>query len=265
MKRHRVPLQRGQALTEFLVIALALVPLFLLLPMIGKYQDIRHSTQMASRYVAFEAVTYNDGTDGFRSAGELALDVRRRFFSDAGAPIKTGDAAGDFKAHQNLAWRDPQDRPLIANFDQDVRVGFGDADAADPAAGFSKASDSNAFSLNGPLSLKARGIHTAGVSVRIANLPARLAFYEPFDQLDLQITRRTSVLIDHWSGRDAGDVQRHLDDKDVNAGVFLKPSALPVRALVYAQELLPWGTVTPPQLGELDFWKDTVPKDRLRQ
>lgn len=265
MKRHRASPQCGQALTEFLVIALALIPLFLLLPMIGKYQDIRHATQMASRYVAFEAVAHNDGTDGFRSAGELALDVRRRFFSDAGAPIKTGDAAGDFKAHQNLAWRDPQDRPLIASFDQDVRVGFGDADAGDPAAGFSKASDGDAFNLNGPLSLKARGIHTAGVSVRIANLPAGFAFYEPFDQLDLQITRRTSVLIDHWSGRDPGDVQDHLDNAAVNTGVLLKPFAPIVDAAVYAEELLPWGSVKPPQLGELDFWKDTVPKDRLRQ
>ena len=45
--------QQGQALTEFLVASLVVVPLFLLIPMIGKYQDMAHNTLMASRYVAF--------------------------------------------------------------------------------------------------------------------------------------------------------------------------------------------------------------------
>ena len=36
---------RGQALTEFLVISLVLISLFLLLPVIGKYQDISHASQ----------------------------------------------------------------------------------------------------------------------------------------------------------------------------------------------------------------------------
>lgn len=47
-----IGLQRGQALTEFLVISVAMVPLFLLMPVIAKYQDVSHSTQMASRYSA---------------------------------------------------------------------------------------------------------------------------------------------------------------------------------------------------------------------
>ena len=37
---------RGQALTEFLVISLVLIPLFLLLPVIGKYQDISHASRL---------------------------------------------------------------------------------------------------------------------------------------------------------------------------------------------------------------------------
>jgi hypothetical protein len=57
---------RGQALTEFLLVSLALIPLFLLLPMIGKYQDINHATQMASRYAAFDAILRNDSQNSWK-------------------------------------------------------------------------------------------------------------------------------------------------------------------------------------------------------
>ena len=52
--------QHGQALVEFLVASVAIVSLFLQVPVIAKYQDIGNSTQMASRYVAFDAMNRND-------------------------------------------------------------------------------------------------------------------------------------------------------------------------------------------------------------
>jgi hypothetical protein len=95
--------QHGQALTEFLVVALAVIPLFLLIPVIAKYQDINNATQMASRYVAFDAMTRNDTvSSGWKPVDQLAAEVRRRFFSNPDAPIKTDDVAGNFKANQNL-------------------------------------------------------------------------------------------------------------------------------------------------------------------
>ncbi len=74
--------QGGQALTEFLVVALVIVPLFLLIPLIAKYQDISNSTQLASRYVAFEATQFNDKVNAFKSETVLADEVRRRFYSN---------------------------------------------------------------------------------------------------------------------------------------------------------------------------------------
>jgi hypothetical protein len=52
--------QHGQALVEFLVASMAIVPLFFLIPVIIKYQGINNSTQLASRYVAFDAMHRND-------------------------------------------------------------------------------------------------------------------------------------------------------------------------------------------------------------
>ena len=97
----------GQALTEFLVVALALIPLFLLVPMIAKYQDISHFTQLASRYAAFDAMTRNDSVSTWKPEAQLADEVRRRFFSNSDAPIKTGDVVGNFDANRNLFWSNP--------------------------------------------------------------------------------------------------------------------------------------------------------------
>lgn len=65
LNRARYPRrQAGQALVEFLAMAAPLLGLFLLMPMIGKYQDIAHATQMASRYAAFDATVHNDAAGG---------------------------------------------------------------------------------------------------------------------------------------------------------------------------------------------------------
>ncbi|QJD92845.1 hypothetical protein HH213_23815 [Duganella dendranthematis] len=126
----------GQALAEFLVLAAALVPLYLLLPVIAKYQDVASQVAMASRYVTFEAMTRNDVQSSWKTPAELAGEVRRRFFGNADAPIKTGDVAGNFLAHQNLFWRGPDGAALIADFNSDVAVSFGPDQKATHDDGF---------------------------------------------------------------------------------------------------------------------------------
>jgi hypothetical protein len=255
--------QRGQALTEFLVIALAMVPLFLLVPMIAKYQDIRHSTRMASRYVAFDAAVRNDTQSTWKPEAEEADEIRRRFFSNSDAPIKTGDVAGDFKANQNLFWRDPKGDALISKF-SDITVSYGETPGTRHADGFKAASDGSIFNpVSGQLGLKARGIYTANVSVSIAKLPDGIKSLEPFNKLDLKMSRSTTVLIDPWTGR---------SPQAVEASIAGSPAIFPASALegpaTFASAAIATievpGGVTGPKLGKLDFWRDVVPEDRLR-
>jgi hypothetical protein len=115
--------QRGQALTEFLVLAVALLPLLLLMPVLAKYQDISSATQMASRYAAFDAMSRNDATgSSWKPEAELAAEISRRFFSSPNTPIRTGEGAGNGKSQQNLFWRDPQDNALIRDLNADVTL-----------------------------------------------------------------------------------------------------------------------------------------------
>ena len=254
---------KGQAVVEFVIFAVALIPLFLLVPLIAKYQDIAHSTQMASRYVAFEAATRNDSSGTFKPVNQLADEVRQRFFSNPNASIKTNDSAGNFKANQNLFWRDPNDKSLIADINSDVTVSFGTGNGSEHSAAFSKIDDGATFVLKNELSLPSRGMYTANVSVRIANLPAGLKFYEPFDKINLTMTRSTSVLIDGWAGSRPGAVQAKLDNPLLSPATLLRPLKPIVTPTVFLAEN--FGRVNAPKLGELEFWQDVVPADRLRR
>jgi hypothetical protein len=256
--------QRGQALTEFLVAAVAVLPLFLLVPLIAKYQDISNSTQAAARYVAFQATVRNDITSTWEPESQLAEEVVRRFFSNPDAPIKTNDAAGNFKAHQNLFWRDPIDRPLIGDFASDVRLTFGPDASPTQAGAFTSAADgAPTFTGHELLELKARGIYMARVSVKLANVPSGLKFYEPFDSINLSMTRGTSVLIDPWTAKDPAQVESKIAG---NAAIFPAGKLAAVSPAVDAAVSIvdAPGGISGPKLGKLDFWRDVVPEDRLR-
>jgi hypothetical protein len=265
------PPVHGQALTEFLVVALVLVPLYLLMPMIAKYQDIAYQTLMASRYVAFDAAVNNEWQNTWKNPAQLAGEVRRRFFSTPDAPIKTNDTAGNFSAHRNPYWSGPKNEPLIADFDADVAVSFGQNRSQTQAASLTAASDGDPFNRAGntevethiadQLGLKAAGIFTSGVTVRLSNLPADVAAYQPFDKINLSVTRHTSVIVDGWAAADPAQVVNRIDSKLLVPGTLLRPVQPLAAALVGIAEA---GQVQAPRLGELEFWSDVVPPDRLK-
>ncbi|MEN6587873.1 MAG: hypothetical protein ABFE02_17675 [Sulfuricella sp.] len=255
--------QRGQALTEFLVISVAMIPLFLLMPVIAKYQDVSHSTQMASRYVAFDAMARNDAMGTWKPEIQLADEVRRRFFSNSDAPIKTNDVAGNFAANRNLFWVDPKGDPLIGNFGNDVQISFGFGNSLSHGGAFSSTSDGTPFLLHDQLGLQAHGIYTANVSVRLANLPGGLRFYEPFDQINLSIARSTSLVFDPWAAQSPQQVESRIGG---DPGIFPVGRLQAVSSAVDAAVTLidAPGGISGPKLGKLDFWRDVVPEDRLR-
>ncbi len=51
--------QHGQAMPEFLVAMLALVPLFIIVPYLAQYIEVAHSTTSASRFAGYEASMYH--------------------------------------------------------------------------------------------------------------------------------------------------------------------------------------------------------------
>src|SRR5688572_2175049 len=104
---------RGQATTEFVVLCLALLPLLLLVPLVGKYIDLMQSAEAASRLVAFEGTVHHARGTGWKPDAVLAEEVRRRYFGEAHAIVRTGDRAQDVAEQRNPVWRDHRGTPLL--------------------------------------------------------------------------------------------------------------------------------------------------------
>ena len=111
------------------------------------------------------------------------------------------------------------------------------------------------------MGLQATGIYTARVKVRLANVAPGLTHYAPFDHIDLQMGRHTSVLVDGWAAQNPASVESHIDSPMLAPGSVLAPARALVGASIGAVELF---RVPQPKPGELDFWRDVVPADRLK-
>jgi hypothetical protein len=234
--------QRGQSTVEFVVLALVLTPLFIAVPLVGKYIDLMNATESASRYVAFEAMARNSASS-WKSDAELAAEVRRRFFSNSDAPIKTGDVVGDFAAHRNPMWTDHTGRPFMSRFAEDVGVRT-QVDSRNALA---------AATLADPLGLSERNWYTASVTVRTAAIPE----FAPFAAAGLNISRRTMLLADAWTARDAAQVRLRIEDA--------APYTYPPRAAREAFDVIGTipATIYDPRMRMGDHDWDVVPCDRL--
>lgn len=246
---HPPGLQQGQSTTEFVVLSLVLVPLLLTVPLVGKYMDVAQTTVVASRYVAFEGTVHHSSSKGgWKTDAELAQEVRRRFYSNSAAPIKTDDAAGDFDAHRNPLWYDHRSAPMLPVFAGNVGVESRREQMDQPFGAV----------FAGSLDLSKTNLHTGVVTVVVADVED----LAPFDALGLTIARRTTLLVDPWAAKGPGTVRDRITGApgDVR-GHFpygpLKLAAAPLLPMIETFEF----KSKPPRIGRVE--PDRVPADRL--
>ncbi len=137
----RHPRQRGQAMTETIITAsTVLVPIFLLIPLLGKYIDMKQTAIQAARYEAWEYTVWY-GTNavqtftnpsgerpfGYSASGqpvktrtEMQTESRKRFFSDYirndsvnNLQINQNDFSNGYDGNfANTLWVDHRGQPL---------------------------------------------------------------------------------------------------------------------------------------------------------
>ena len=210
--------QRGQSLVEAVVLAAALVPLLLAIPLLAKYQDLRHAVIAASRSAAFECSVRPDECAGGTQAGQatLADDLRRRHFARHDHDLLSNDAlADDPPAEQgNRFWVDRRGERLLAA-PADVALGI-DASGLDAARGAwsrgAGAGPAGAASRFGMAFAAAPGVFgleledgLVAASVRAhVSLDRTLADWLDKPQgMALALTGRTAVLVDAWNASSA--------------------------------------------------------------
>lgn len=98
--------------------------------------------------------------------------------------------------------------------------------------------------------LECKGAYTANVTVKLANLPAGLKAYEPFDKINLSVTRHTSVIVDGWPASKPEQVQSHINTPILVPATELAHIAPVVDVAIAAVE---FDRVPKTQLGKLDF------------
>jgi hypothetical protein len=213
MVRHRR--QRGQSLVEAVVLAAAVVPLFLAVPLLAKYQDLGRAAIAASRSAAFECSVRPEDCAGATPAA-FADDLRRRHFGRPDRDLLSNGAMMDEPAggSSNRFWVDRRGQGLLASFEDvsvDVAAGHSDAvrgawlHGAGPVAGMPAGSRAvvgaaapGAFGL-----ALENGLVTAGVSAGVSLDRTLAQWLQQPQGMALALRGRTAVLVDAWNASSA--------------------------------------------------------------
>lgn len=241
MNKHAV--QHGQATTEFTLLALVLTPLFIALPLIGKHLDLAQRTEIAARYLVFEATV--NRADGIVSRdASLAAEVRRRFFSGGQFPVRSLASGQDEGAHGlDPLWTDPRSRPLLLAPPADITV----QSSTRPVPHSLVAAGRDGLALTGG------DEHQAVLTVRLR----KLSGLPPFDELGLHIRRHQVIHAGHWAARGPAEVSSRIE----RAGPLAYPIA-GLQMLDRSAGQLPALVLDPsPEVGRVH--PEIVPCDRL--
>ena len=247
---------RGQALAEMLLVLLALLPLWWLIPMLDKYQQIAHATLLASRYAAWDQAWHPDN-DSARAqpVAQRQQTLWARLFAQPWLSIHSShDPAWANRAPHHPGWRSTDGSPLLQPDGLQVQV-------------TQQALSLPLFETTGLTSPAAIGLPpaeltVASVSMHVANLPSGLSLLQPFDQLQLQTQAQTALMHGSWTLRSPAAVDEHVTRLTPIQGVA--GSGID-RTMAGAMPLVELDGVRPPRLQHLPLWRDLVPADRLQE
>jgi hypothetical protein len=110
--------QKGQSLTETLVVSLALVPLLFLGIYIGKLADIQIANGAAARKLAFDCVQRREDCKDISAHADLVDASRRQFMTAPGREILSLDGLQDEATEEttNPLWTTRTGSPLLEKF-----------------------------------------------------------------------------------------------------------------------------------------------------
>lgn len=115
---------KGQALTETLVAFIVLVPVFMLIPYLGKNLDVKHKAEDGARYALWERTVFADpgaswgAQENQKSDARLSNEIRTRFLGEPRAPI----AAQAGTPVRNPLWEDHAGGDLVELRDFDASI-----------------------------------------------------------------------------------------------------------------------------------------------
>lgn len=278
-------LQRGQAMTEFtLTGAFILVPLFLSVPLLGKYIDIQHSTISAARYEAWEYTVwyensgdlpdfFDDANQPVKSASRTHDETLKRFFSRTDMPLQTGGLIDWSASDANPLWTDHRGERLYGDLTDHESSQSPNEATPDPTHVFSGvlrvidivfealADVMSAIGINsGFTAINVDGLSETRVSAPIANAPEYGG--EPLfgSDLDLRMEAEASVLADGWNAGGRNHAQSQIEGLVPTSILNNEPftTIQDIASVLFASPELSSGSL---KFGYINH--DAVPPDRL--
>lgn len=116
-------------MVEFLIAAtLVLIPMFLIVPLLGKYMDLKATAIQAARYAAWERTVYFNSTDwpaADKDDLKIQREIQQRFFSNtATAKLQSTDGnTTGWGGGPKPLWRDRAGNPMLVTYDSNVTQG----------------------------------------------------------------------------------------------------------------------------------------------
>jgi len=261
--------QKGNAITEFAVSLVVLVPMFLMIPMMGKVADMNSSTIQASRYAAWER-TVSDTAD--KTDDELETELENRFFSkiDIGIQSNRGQLTDD--QYKNPLWRGYGDKRLLVSAQNDVSKSVQSGATPGNAAGSIEtvmtrfAGAFGALSDNADFDVNMNGLYDANVMTNVGSTTVgenKVGFEgdkncagETTNLVFTCIRRHNVILTDAWSSESSEQAENRTRSL-VPMGIF--SDITPFFEIIGSMPLLKeFGGFEP---GYVD--SDVIPADRL--
>ena len=244
---------RGQALAEFITGAtLFLIPVFLIIPLLGKYADMKGAVVQAARYNAWErTVWYGQSASGSgdwegndKSEAAIKSDMATRFFNNA--------------LNAQL-WKDRAGSPMMASY-ENLILNEKSPSTADTVLDFVV----TALDMIGDFRLETKGYYAGTATLNTAAITPvgqviERAGTQTWEALNLAVSDKSVILANGWSANGADHVKNQVKGL-MPLGFFDNDvfNVLRWAMVVFTPEVVP--TV----LEAAKVEPDLVPPDRLK-
>lgn len=270
-------LARGQAMVELLIVGgFVLVPLFLAIPLLAKYMDVRNAAVQASRYAAWERTVWFGGDAaseaqllGWTSSTKwkanekndsaIRQDIAVRQLARAGDGFITG---GGNHQGTNLFWQD-RTSTVLANYN-DVQNSIAARDAPgtmnavlDPIV--------SVASLLGPFVLEMKGNYKATVNISARDIDTSHFLFKPNTTVGFQ--ESNVLLANGWSANGANDTSKTSVRQQVKGLTPLSLLNVEVGGFNITKLILSIASILAPELSKFEPGKiepDVIPADRKK-
>lgn len=222
--------QQGNALTEFVLLAMVMVPAITLIPLLGKVSDINQSTIQASRYAAWERTVHSEGQ---KSNAQLTTEVTHRFYADPDLLLNSERTTVTEAQGHNVYWSShlDDDGNLVSMTDHDALMVMTRNESPPSNTGadvMSKAVVAIGDAMDGLIEdaqweLEENGFIVAEVSAPIASnhrfTQGEDCAAQESEEVFSCVSRRNAIFIDAWNSGSPEETNQRVRTL-VPAGVF---------------------------------------------